>query len=91
MAQASRDQNFVPTVLGTSNSDGSTPIPIQVNVTNHALSAANGTTGSDLSGDVASRDQNFVPVLMGVSSADGVTPTPIYADPATGQILIKST
>lgn len=37
MAQASRDQNNVPTLLGVSSSDGVTPIPIYANPTTHRL------------------------------------------------------
>jgi hypothetical protein len=50
-----------------------------------------GTGGSDLSGDIASRDDNFVPVAMVVSSSDGITPVALYADPSTGELLIKTT
>lgn len=35
--QASRDQNFVPTLLGVSNVDGVTPVPIYANPTTHRL------------------------------------------------------
>ena len=91
MANAKRDQNYIPTMLATSNADGTTPVPIQVIGTSHVLKVSDGVGGSDLSGDIASIDSNHVPVLMGVSSVDGVTPTAIYADPATGAILIKTT
>ena len=90
MAEAKRDNNQVPTLLGASNVDGKTPVKVCVE-SDHTLCVSNGDTGSDLSDDIASRDNNGVPVLMGVSSVDGVTPTPIYADPATGSLLIKST
>lgn len=91
MVQTKRDNNGYPTAIVASNADGSTPVLLQVNVSNQSLVVNDGTTGSDLSGDNASRDQNNYPVLMGVSSADGVTPTAIYADPATGALLIKTT
>jgi hypothetical protein len=91
MANAARDANYVPTLLGTSNADGITPMRVYVDPTAHSLDIDDDTTGSDLSGNVASRDANYVPVLMGVSSADGITPTPIYGDPATGKLLIDST
>lgn len=91
MTEAKRDANSVTTILATSNADGSTPVPVQANPTDHTLGVDDGTTGSDLSGDVASRDNNYIPVFMGVSSADGVTPCAVYADPATGKLLIKST
>jgi len=37
MAQAQRDQNNVPTLLGVSSTDGKTPIPIYANPTTHRL------------------------------------------------------
>lgn len=88
---AKRDENRVKTLLGTDSSDGSTPINISVDPTTYAILASDGTTGSDLSGDVAARDSNRVPVLIGVSSADGMTPVPVYVDSATGSLLVKST
>ena len=91
MGKAIRDENQIPGLLATSNADGVTPVPVTVDPSTQALGVSNGTSGSDLSGDIASRDENGVPVFMGVSSADGVTPVPIYADPATGKILIKTT
>jgi hypothetical protein len=90
MADAKRDQNYVTTLLATSNADGSTPVLIQVDPTTHALLTVDDVDGSDLSGNIASRDNNRVTVWMGVSSADGVTPTAIYADPATGELLVRS-
>ena len=91
MAEAKRDANSIETLIATSNADGSTPVKVTVDPTTHELKTSDGTTGSDLSGDIAARDNNGIPVMMGVSSADGVTPTPIYANPATGAILVKST
>lgn len=91
MAEASRDNNQIPTLLGTSNADGTTPVKIRVVDADHTICVDIGTTGSDLSGDDASRDANGVPVMMGVSSVDGVTPVPIYADPVTGALLVKIT
>lgn len=90
MTQAKKDNNQIPTILGTSNTDGETPILVQVNPANFALSADDDTTGTDLSDDIASRDDNGVTVLMGISSVDGVTPTAIYADSSTGKLLINS-
>lgn len=37
MAQAARDQNFVPTLLGVSNVDGTTPIAVYADPTTHRL------------------------------------------------------
>jgi len=91
MANAKRDDNGVPTLIAASNSDGSTPVLVKASPTTHRLATADGSTGSDLSGDQAKRDDNGVPLLIAVSSADGLTPVPIYADPATGELLVKST
>lgn len=88
MAQASHDENHVPTLLGVSSSDGVTTIPIQVDSA-HTLQVDDNTTGSDLGPTDDKRDQNFVPALMAVSSTDGVTPVIVYAD-ATGKLLINS-
>lgn len=41
MANASRDENSVPTLLGVSSSDGTTPVPIYANPTTHALLVTN--------------------------------------------------
>lgn len=91
MAEAKRDNNFVPTALGTSNADGTTPLLVQADPTNHGISALDDTTGSDLSGDLASRDNNRVTVIMAVSETDGTTPVAVYIDSATGKLLIDST
>lgn len=90
MATASRDENGVPTLLGALNTNGTTPIAIKANASNHGLEISDGTTGSDFGVANAVRDSNFVPVLMAVSSVDGVTPVEVYAD-SSGNLLIKST
>lgn len=90
MANASRDENRIPTLLGTLNTDGTTPVRVKVNATNHGLQVANGTTGTDYGTDNAVRDDNRVPVIMAVSDVDGVTPVPIYAD-SNGSLLLDNT
>jgi len=87
--EAKKDGNRISTLLGTSNVDGETPIVIQADTTTHVLEVSDGSSGSDLSSDIASRDANRVPVLMGVSETDGETPVAIYAD-ADGKLLIDS-
>lgn len=89
MANASRDENNVPTLLGALSTDGITPIRVLADPSAHSLKASDGTGGSDFGRTVAARDQNNVPVLMAVSSADGVTPVEVYADSA-GNLLIQS-
>lgn len=46
MAQAARDGNFVPTLLGVSTTDGSTPIVVYANPSTHRLlvDASGGST-----------------------------------------------
>jgi len=87
--EAKKDGNRISTLLGTSNTDGETPIVITADPTTHILEVSDGSTGSDLSDNIASRDANRVPVLMGVSEDDGETPVAIYAD-ANGKLLIDS-
>lgn len=89
MAQASRDQNYNPTLTAVLNSDGSTVVRVLANPATFSLKASNGTTGSNLGPTNAKRDENFVPVLMAVSSADGVTPVAVYAD-SSGNLLVNS-
>lgn len=90
MTNAKRDNNQIPVILGTSSSDGTTPIPIKADPSTHALLVNDRATGSDLSGDVALRDDNGVTTLLAVSETDGVTPVPIYADSSTGALLTDS-
>lgn len=90
MANASRDQNTVPTLLGALETNGTTIVPIEANPTTHALEVNDNVTGSDHGPTNAPRDQNFVPVLMAISETDGVTPVVIYAS-STGELLVDST
>ncbi len=89
MANASRDDNNVPTKIFALNTDGKTITLMRVNPTNHALKISDGTTGSDHGPKNALRDENFVPVMVGVSSSDFSTPVVIYGD-INGAILTQS-
>jgi len=90
MADAKRDENNVPTLLGVLESDGETLVPIEVNVSsNNSLSVSDASTGSDFGPEDAPRDQNYVPALLAVSSADGVTPVVVYAT-SDGKLLVDS-
>jgi len=91
MTNAKRDNNQITVVLGTSNADGTTPLPIYVDPTTHALDVSDGTTGSDLSGDDASRDDNGVTVWMAISETDEITPVQIYINSTDNKLLIDST
>lgn len=90
MANASHDENHVPTLIAVLNSDGSTIVPIKADPTNHGLEVSDGTTGSDNGPTNAKHDQNHVSTLVAVSSADGVTPVVVYAD-SSGNLLVQST
>jgi hypothetical protein len=91
MTNAKKDNNSISTLLATSNTDGTTTVPIQALPATNRLFVEMGTTGSDLSSAPAKRDDNVVITLMAVSSADGVTPIPIYAISSNGRLLIKIT
>lgn len=90
MANASRDQNNVPTLIAALNTDGTTVVKVVADSSNSSLGVSDGTTGTDHGRAVAYRDENSVPVLLALSSADGVTPVEVYAD-SNGKLLIKST
>ncbi len=90
MADAKRDSNFIPTLLGGLNTDGTTLVRVKVNPANHGLKVVDDTTGTDHGPTAAPRDSNFVPAMMAVSSVDGVTPVVVYAD-SSGNLLIDST
>ncbi len=89
MANASKDENSVSTLLGTLNTNGTTLVRIKANATTHALSIDDNTTGTDHGPVNAPRDENNVPALLAVSSADGVTPVVVYAD-SSGKLLVDS-
>jgi hypothetical protein len=88
--QSPRDENRITAIMGVLNTDGITPKNITCNSITHAISVANGVTGSDFGNKQAVRDENSIPVAMVLSSADGTTLVPIYAD-ITNNLLIKST
>jgi hypothetical protein len=93
MANASRDENGIPTLVATSSVDGAGIVRICADVSLHSLCVEDDTTGTDFgnNNNNANRDDNQVPVLIAVSSADGVTPVEVYADPVTNKILVQST
>jgi len=90
MAQAKRDNNFVTTMVGVLNTDGTTPTNVKINPTTHILDISDGTSGTDYGNEEAERDDNGVTTLIAVSSSDGTTPVPIYIN-SSGQLLTKST
>lgn len=88
MAVAIKDNNGVPTLLGTLNTDGKTPINLVARASDHSMMITDGTTGSN-NGN-GNRDNNMVPVAFAVSSSDGITPVALYVD-SSGNLLVKST
>jgi len=90
MANAKRDENYIPTIIGALDSDGTTPVLIKADPTTHAVNSSDAITGSDNSAtNEAIRDDNYVPGLLAVSDADGETPVQIYVD-TNGNLLIDT-
>lgn len=89
MAEAKRDENFVPTIIGASSSDGVTPVLATITPVEHWLRVKDAATGTDHGTNVANRDQNHRPIIMAVSSVDGVTPVEVYVDDE-GYLLVDS-
>lgn len=88
MANAKRDSNRIPVILGILDTDGSMPTRIKVNVSNsNSILADDDTTGSD-NGN-GNRDDNRVSVMFAASSADGTTPVALYVN-SSNELLIDS-
>lgn len=90
MTNAKKDNNQVPVLLGASNADGTTPLPIQVDPATHEIIMDDNTTGSNLSDSNARRDNNAIPIGLAVSSIDDVTPVMIYIDSVTNKLLVTT-
>lgn len=90
MANAKRDNNFIPTFIVALDSDGLTIVPVRVVPSTHALQVSDGATGTNRGPTNALRDENNVPVAMGVSSVDLTTPVVAYGN-SSGKLLIQST
>lgn len=88
MAQAKRDQNRIPTLIGVSTVDGTTPLPVFANPTTHALTASLSVGIMPLE-DKASIDENRVKSLLGVSSVDEITPIPIGVNSSDNGLLME--
>ena len=90
MAQAARDNNHIPTMIGVLNTDGTTPTRVQADPDTHFVKASDAATGSDAGNKRAYRDNNNVTTLVAESSAgDGVIIN-LYVD-SSGRLLIQST
>lgn len=89
MANASRDQNHITTLLAVLNTDGTTIQNTTVAPATHFFQVEDGITGSDFGGDDALRDANHIPVALAVSESDGITPVPLYIN-SSGKLLVDS-
>lgn len=83
MAQAPRDQNFVPALLGVSSADGKTPIPIWVDpVTHRVLVDAGATFNATTAVFTATNNQtvfnvsNVTPITSLLLAVNGLVQTP---------------
>lgn len=92
MANALKDQNDRPTLIGVDKTTPTTIRRVTANPSNfNGLSVDNGTTGSDNgnNGGIALLDENSVAVMTALSSAGDGTLVEVYVD-STGKILINS-
>lgn len=84
-----RDNNYVPALLGTLNTDGNTVVAVKVNPSNNSLKVVDNTTGSSFTSTTSQRDANRVTSIWATSSADGITPIYVATD-SNGNLLIDS-
>lgn len=77
-------------MLALSYLDGTTLVPIQVDVSTGGIQIDQSHTIQFTPTAIAERDNNHYPIMMGVDSVTG-TPLPVLADPATGGILVDIT
>lgn len=88
MANASRDNNHVPTKLGVLCTDGVTLVPIAIDPNGDMKVDSVSSISFDPS-SIDFRDENYRPCWMGVRSDDGVTPCPVFVN-ADGAVLIDT-
>jgi hypothetical protein len=91
MSNASRDENNRTTLIGISQDDGSTIIPIVANPVNNGICVDDNTTGSDNgnNGGIAYLDENSVPVFLAESSDGSGDLVEVYAT-SDGKLLVNS-
>lgn len=89
MSNAKIDENGRNTIIGLSDTDGSTIKPIYAK--NNKIQVSDGTTGSDNGGiGNAKMDENSRNTLTALSSDGSGTIVNLYVD-SSNRILIKST
>lgn len=81
MGEAKRDGNFVPTLIGVSSSDGTTPVTVYVDPTTHRLKVDLGGGGSGSVQTVAVASANG---FAGTSDGDPVNPILTLSTTVTG-------
>ncbi len=90
MANAKKDDNGFPTMMGISCVDGITPVRITFNPSGGGMKVDSTTVISVVPSSVFQHmDDNDYPIRTGVSSVDGVTVLPWYVNPADGSVLIE--
>ena len=89
MTNALRDQNHVATKLGVLFSDGTTLVPIEIDVSTGSIMINSSDSIGFTPNEVAIRDENFEHVLMAVDSTDATKLCPVYVD-ADGAVLIST-
>ena len=87
MANAKIDNNNIPTIIGVLNTNGITPTIIKANPIYHLLNINDGSSGSDLGGDIASRDDNGNITLTATDANNNIIP--LYVD-SSGNLMVKS-
>ena len=87
MSNASRDDNFVPSIIAILESDGLTIIPLVATPAGYLI-VSNGTTGTAYSAP-SRKDENNVSTLLAVSETDGTTPIPLQSN-SSGRLLVDS-
>lgn len=92
MAVAKKDENSRPTMIGVSNVDGLTIVPLQAEPVHHGLEISDGSAGSDNGNNsgIAMIDENGVSVITALSSANNGTIIELYVDSVTKKLLTKS-
>jgi hypothetical protein len=81
MAQASRDENFVPTLIGVSSADGKTPITVYVDPVTHRLKV---DLGSGASGTVTNVSVATANGFAGTVATSSTTPVITLTTTITG-------
>lgn len=90
MANAKKDDNDYPALIGISCVDGVTPVRVAVNPSNGGVSVDSSTVISVVPAYTTQVDDNGTPVMKGVSTADADTVLPIYVNPSNGAILVEA-